>query len=134
MGRRVNSFLTFINAFYEELHMVGVKKPEAWAVVRRCVDKVFDQIEAEHAAGHDTRDPSAIVWAIFAGHRVVSLMAKDKYTNSPALTSIMVRTVLENQGSQDHEGGAAVARGLESASNQTKATVSVLKQDVGQLK
>eukprot|EP00978_Attheya_sp_CCMP212_P041728 scaffold243031_cov35-Attheya_sp.AAC.1 len=48
---QVNSFLTFIDAFYEELHMAGVKKPEAWAEVLRCVEKVFDQIEAEHAAG-----------------------------------------------------------------------------------
>jgi hypothetical protein len=37
-------------------------------------------------------------------------------------------------GVSGSQGGAAVARGLESASNQTKATVSVLKQDVGQLK
>jgi hypothetical protein len=130
----VNDFLTFVDNFYEELHTAGVRKPEAWAVVRRCVEKVFDEIESAHASGRDTREASAMVWAIFSGHRVVGLMAKDKYINSPSLTSIMVRTVLENQGAQDREGGASVARELETRTTQTKATVTILKQDVGQLK
>jgi hypothetical protein len=56
---QINSFLTFMDTFYEELHMARLKKPEAWAVACHCVEKVFDQIEAEHVSGCDTRDPSA---------------------------------------------------------------------------
>jgi hypothetical protein len=130
----VLSFLSFVGNFYEEIHTAGVKKTEAWGVVRRCVEKVFDEIETEHAAGQETRDAGSIAWAILSGHRAVANMAKDRFINSPALTSIMVRTVLENQGSEDREGGAAMSKDAERKVTLLNSTVALLKQDVGQLK
>eukprot|EP00978_Attheya_sp_CCMP212_P005804 scaffold12966_cov38-Attheya_sp.AAC.2 len=130
----VLSFLSFVGNFYEEIHTAGVKKMEAWGVVRRCVEKIFNEIETEHAAGQETRDAGSIAWAILSGHRAVSNMAKDRFINSPALTSIMVLTVLENQGAEDREGGAAMSRDAEGKVTLLKTTVAVLKQDVGQLK
>jgi hypothetical protein len=123
-----------VGNFYEEIHTAGVKKTEAWGVVRRCVEKVFDEIETEHAAGQETRDAGSIAWAILSGHRAVANMAKDRFINSPALTSIMVRTVLENQGSEDREGGAAMSKDAERKVTLLNSTVALLKQDVGQLK
>eukprot|EP00978_Attheya_sp_CCMP212_P038638 scaffold193298_cov28-Attheya_sp.AAC.1 len=128
------SFLSFVCNFYEEIHSAGVKKTEAWGVVRRCVEKIFDEIEMEHAAGQETRDTGSIAWAILSGHRAVANMAKDRFINSPTLTSIMVRTVLENKGAEDREGGAAMSRDAEGKVALLKTMVALLKQDVGQLK
>ena len=128
----VLSFLSFLVNFYEEMYTAGVKRVEAWAVARRCVEKIFDEIEAEHAAGQETRDAGSIAWAILSGHRVVAMMAKDRFINAPALTSIMVRTVLENQGVEaEKEGGSKDAEGKMTL---LRASTSLLKQDVGQLK
>eukprot|EP00978_Attheya_sp_CCMP212_P045717 scaffold357844_cov24-Attheya_sp.AAC.1 len=88
----------------------------------------------EHTAGQETCDAGSIAWAILSGHRAVVNMAKDRFINSPALTSIMVRTVLENQGAEDWEGGEAMSRDAEGKVALLKTTVAVLKQDVGQLK
>jgi cell division protein FtsB len=46
----------------------------------------------------------------------------------------MVRTVLENQGSEDREGGAAMSKDAERKVTLLNSTVALLKQDVGQLK
>eukprot|EP00978_Attheya_sp_CCMP212_P008248 scaffold19276_cov60-Attheya_sp.AAC.3 len=127
---QVLSFLSFEDNLYEELHTAGVKKTEAWVVVWLCVEKIFDEIETEHTVGRKTPDD-----AILSGHWAVGLLAKDRFINLPALTSIMVQMmVLENQGTEDWEGGGAMAQDMEGKTTHIKMAVGMLKQDIGQLK